>query len=84
MPVYEYRCKECGTAFEIARPMSERSAAQCPECDGPARRVFSPVGVAFKGTGFHNTDYRPRPSEPAETCSAPSKTGGGCTDCPRT
>lgn len=84
MPVYEYRCRDCDAAFEVERPMSQRGPVHCPQCDGSARRVFSPVGVAFKGSGFHNTDYKPRPSEPAETCSAASKTESGCAECPRT
>lgn len=79
MPTYDYRCTACGADFEITRPMGGSSDETCPECDAPAKRVFTPVGVAFKGTGFHNTDYKSRPAEPAASC--PSKSDG-CKGCP--
>jgi predicted nucleic acid-binding Zn ribbon protein len=54
----------------------------CPDCDGAAKRVFSPVGVVFKGSGFHSTDYKAKPSETASDC--PSKDSGSekCSGCP--
>ena len=66
MPAYDYRCTACDIVFEVTRPMSVKGDEHCPTCDVIAARVFSPVPVAFKGTGFHNTDYRPRPKDPAE------------------
>ena len=58
MPVYEYSCAECGEQFEQYREVTARSAARCPECGGPGQKVFRPVGIIFKGSGFHSTDYR--------------------------
>ena len=96
MPAYDYRCTECAETFEINRPMSAKGEECCPTCGAVARKVFSPVGVAFKGTGFHNTDYRPRPKEEgapsgdeaaksaAPACPAKSEGSSACTNCPAT
>jgi len=80
MPVYEYRCAKCGERFEQYRTVTTRRAARCPECGGRGRKVFRPVGIIFKGSGFHVTDYR-KPEEKAEagdkaekaTSAAPSE-----------
>jgi predicted nucleic acid-binding Zn ribbon protein len=53
----------------------------CPECGAEASRVFSPVGVAFKGSGFHNTDYRPQPKEDAGSCAV-GGSSPACAGCP--
>jgi putative FmdB family regulatory protein len=63
MPRYDFRCRPCGLTFEVSRGTADRSPVPCPECGQDAKRVFSPVGVVFKGSGFHNTDYRTRPEE---------------------
>ncbi len=60
MPIYEYRCVANGHRFELLRQIGS-SAPACPVCGGDAVRVFTPIGVIFKGAGFHTTDYR-RPS----------------------
>ena len=52
----------------------------CPECGRATKRLFTPVGVQFKGSGFHNTDYKPRPKE-SEGCSAKSDSPK-CAGCP--
>jgi len=90
MPAYDYRCPACDDLFEVTRPASARDEVCCPSCGTVAKRVFTPVGVVFKGSGFHNTDYKPRPKEDAPASSpaseAPScpaaKDGGGCSSCP--
>lgn len=56
MPVYEYRCKQ-GHDFEVMRRMSDDPIAECEVCGAPVQKVFSPVAVHFKGTGFYSTDY---------------------------
>lgn len=81
MPTYDYRCSQCDRVFEVTRPMSASREASCTSCGAPAKRVFSPVGVAFKGTGFHNTDYKPRASDEAPSCPAKSDSGS-CAGCP--
>ena len=81
MPDYDYRCTQCDEVFEVTRPMGASRDERCPRCGAEARKVFSPVGVSFKGPGFHNTDYRPQPkdeSAPSKDESAPAKTA----ECP--
>ena len=56
MPIYEYRC-ENGHLFEVMQKMSDPPVTSCQECDAPVSRVFHPVAVHFKGSGFYNTDY---------------------------
>lgn len=56
MPIYEYECTKCSSRFELKRHFGENSGAVCPDCKGEARRVFSPVPILFKGTGFYVTD----------------------------
>ncbi len=81
MPSYDFRCTMCSAVHEVTRPSSDDSPVVCPECGGDTKRVFTPVGVHFKGSGFHNTDNRPA-QKAAETPACPAATGGGCAGCP--
>ena len=56
MPIYEYRCRN-GHEFEVFQSMSEDPVTRCHECGAPVERVFRPVAVHFKGSGFYTTDY---------------------------
>jgi putative FmdB family regulatory protein len=56
MPIYEYRC-ENGHLFEVMQKITEDPVTQCETCSAPVQRVFHPVAVHFKGSGFYNTDY---------------------------
>jgi putative FmdB family regulatory protein len=56
MPIYEYRC-ENGHLFEVMQKITEDPVTTCPECGASVTRVFHPVAVHFKGSGFYNTDY---------------------------
>jgi putative FmdB family regulatory protein len=56
MPIYEYRC-ENGHLFEVFQSMSDDPVTECEECGAPVERVFHPVAVHFKGSGFYTTDY---------------------------
>jgi putative FmdB family regulatory protein len=56
MPVYEYRC-ENGHTFEVMQRMSDDPVTECQVCGAPVQRVFHPVAVHFKGSGFYTTDY---------------------------
>jgi putative FmdB family regulatory protein len=56
MPIYEYRCPN-GHEFEVFQSMSEDPVSRCRECGAPVERVFHPVAVHFKGSGFYSTDY---------------------------
>ena len=56
MPIYEYRC-ENGHLFEVMQRITADPVTTCEECGAPVQRVFHPVAVHFKGSGFYNTDY---------------------------
>ena len=82
LPIYEYRCLKCGHQFEKMQKISDRPVSRCEKCNERVTRVFHPVAIHFKGSGFYTTDYarkradsRQKTSEktPAET---PAKTGG--------
>ena len=59
MPIYEYRC-ENGHTFEAMQRMTDEPLETCTVCEAPVQRVFHPVAVHFKGSGFYNTDYGTR------------------------
>lgn len=60
MPTYQYACTnaECGNQFELVQSFTDPAASECPVCGGGVRKVFSAVGVVFKGSGFYRTDSR--------------------------
>jgi len=58
MPTYQYRCTACSRDLEVVQKFSDAPLTKCPECRGRLRKVFSPVGVVFKGSGFYSTDSR--------------------------
>ena len=62
MPTYEYACTECGERTEVVRSILDEPMTTCTVCGGALRKVFSPVGIVFKGSGFYRTDSRGRPS----------------------
>jgi putative FmdB family regulatory protein len=74
MPIYEYRCQQ-GHTFEVMQRMSDDPVSVCETCEAPVERVFHPVAVHFKGSGFYNTDYgtRKRAREMKESGEGPSK-----------
>ena len=58
MPTYTYACTACGDEFDAVQSISDSALTTCPACQGTLRKVFHPVGVAFKGSGFYRTDSR--------------------------
>lgn len=58
MPTYQYRCTECGEDLEVVQKFSDDPLKVCPACQGSLRKVFSPVGIVFKGSGFYRNDSR--------------------------
>lgn len=68
MPIYEYRC-ENGHTFEVMQRMTEDPVSSCSTCGAPVQRVFHPVAVHFKGSGFYNTDYGKKKAPAAESDS---------------
>ena len=85
MPTYQYACTACGHRFEAVQRFSDASLTDCPECAGRLRKVFSSVGIVFKGSGFYRTDSRAGSSdgpakETKEKVSADSSTSKGSGD----
>jgi putative FmdB family regulatory protein len=73
VPTYEYACTDCGDRLEIVQSFSDDPLTVCLACNGKLRKVFSPVGIVFKGSGFYRTDSRngnvPAGSSPAKSGS---------------
>lgn len=60
MPTYQYRCVDCSDELEVVQRFTDDPLTECPSCEGSLRKVFSAVGVVFKGSGFYATDNRTR------------------------
>ena len=73
MPIYEYRCAN-GHTFEVFQSMSDDPVSECEVCGAPVERVFHPVAVHFKGTGFYTTDYARKGAKTASTDGDSPKT----------
>jgi putative FmdB family regulatory protein len=71
MPIYEYRC-ERGHNFEVVQRMTEDPLTSCSVCGAPVQRVFHPVAVHFKGSGFYTTDYGKKKAPAADSGSKSS------------
>ena len=87
MPTYQYACTECGEQLEMVQKFSDDPLTMCPACSGRLRKVFSPVGIVFKGSGFYRTDSRAsngakdgakdgKTTEPASSGSQSEGSGG--------
>ncbi len=62
MPTYQYTCTECGEQVEVVQKFTDDALTVCTACGGRLRKVFSPVGIVFKGSGFYRTDSRKTPA----------------------
>jgi putative FmdB family regulatory protein len=59
MPIYAYRCDNCGVQFERQQSFNDQPLKRCPECNKSSlKKVIAPVGIVFKGSGFYATDHR--------------------------
>jgi putative FmdB family regulatory protein len=97
MPTYEYACTECGARTEVVQSFADAPPTTCTVCGGRLRKVFSPVGIVFKGSGFYRTDSRGKPAKtdgagkdkaktPADSGAKPSTSssdGKGSTSTPK-
>ncbi|MGF1429986.1 FmdB family zinc ribbon protein [Kitasatospora sp. LaBMicrA B282] len=72
MPTYQYQCTECGNGLEAVQKFTDEALTVCPNCDGKLRKVFSAVGVVFKGSGFYRTDSRSSSSSSVGSSSSGS------------
>ncbi|WP_460857606.1 FmdB family zinc ribbon protein [Nocardiopsis coralliicola] len=75
MPTYQYVCTECSTPLEVVQSFSDDSLTECPSCEGRLRKVYSAVGIVFKGSGFYRTDSAKTSDRSAVTGSS-GKDGG--------
>ncbi len=67
MPTYQYACTACGEQLEAVQKFSDAPLTDCPQCAGQLRKVFSAVGIVFKGSGFYRTDNRSSSSSKSTT-----------------
>jgi putative FmdB family regulatory protein len=81
MPIYEYRCLN-GHTFEVIQSMSDDPVETCEVCGAPVERVFHPVAVHFKGSGFYSTDYKSKTKAGAskDGDSSSSDSGGASSE----
>ena len=75
MPTYQYVCTECGGQLEAVQKFTDDALTVHEACGGRLRKVFSPVGIVFKGSGFYRTDSRNGSSAPAQASSSSSAAG---------
>ncbi|HSX98285.1 MAG TPA: FmdB family zinc ribbon protein [Streptomyces sp.] len=70
MPTYQYQCTECGEGLEAVQKFTDDALTECPACNGRLKKVFSAVGIVFKGSGFYRNDSR---GSSSSSSPAPSK-----------
>jgi putative FmdB family regulatory protein len=63
MPIYSYKCNNCGKVFDKFEKIGSKDKIFCTDCESEALRIFSPVGIVFKGKGFYSTDYGTKSSK---------------------
>jgi putative FmdB family regulatory protein len=87
VPTYEYACTECGERLEVVQKFSDGPLTTCEACGGKLRKVFSPVGIVFKGSGFYRTDSRnggvpagSKSGDSGDSSSKPDSGGSGSGD----
>ncbi|GAA5611626.1 FmdB family transcriptional regulator [Streptomyces platensis] len=76
MPTYQYQCTECGEGLEAVQKFTDDALTECPACNGRLKKVFSAVGIVFKGSGFYRNDSRgsSSSSSPAKSASTSGTT----------
>ena len=80
MPTYEYACSTCDTTHEVQQRMTDPTLTQCPACgESTLRKLFSGVGIHFKGSGFYRTDSRDAKSSTSATKSGGDSSGSSST-----
>ncbi|MFB7336435.1 FmdB family zinc ribbon protein [Streptomyces adustus] len=72
MPTYQYQCTECGEGLEAVQKFTDDALTVCPNCDGRLKKVFSAVGIVFKGSGFYRNDSRGSSSSSSPAASKSS------------
>ncbi|MFJ5266268.1 FmdB family zinc ribbon protein [Streptomyces sp. NPDC088387] len=72
MPTYQYQCTECGEGLEAVQKFTDDALTECPNCGGRLKKVFSAVGIVFKGSGFYRNDSRGSSSSSSTSSSKPA------------
>ncbi|MFC9845687.1 FmdB family zinc ribbon protein [Streptomyces sp. NPDC060223] len=87
MPTYQYQCTECGEGLEAVQKFTDDALTECPSCGGRLKKVFSAVGIVFKGSGFYRNDSRgsststsPAPASASKPSSTPSTSSSSSSD----
>lgn len=79
MPTYQYQCTECGEGLEAVQKFTDDALTECPSCNGRLKKVFSAVGIVFKGSGFYRNDSRGSSSSSSPASSKPSSSSSSST-----
>jgi putative FmdB family regulatory protein len=78
MPLYTYRCGNCGVQFDRRQHFDDKPLARCPECGKRSlRKLYQPVGIVFKGSGFYATDHRSPSGQVKSSSTEPSESSAG-------
>jgi putative FmdB family regulatory protein len=83
MPVYAYKCRDCGTPLEVHQEFSDAPLTECPVCGGALRKQYGTIGVTFNGSGFYRTDSRAgsgdaaKPDSKSESSTSPPAKSDG-------
>jgi putative FmdB family regulatory protein len=76
VPTYQYACTDCGDRSEVVQRFTDDPLTVCSACGGKLRKVFSPVGIVFKGSGFYRTDSRSSSTVPAGSANGSNGSSG--------
>ncbi|MEV6649273.1 FmdB family zinc ribbon protein [Streptomyces sp. NPDC051219] len=80
MPTYQYQCTECGEGLEAVQKFTDDALTECPSCEGRLKKVFSAVGIVFKGSGFYRNDSRGSSSSSAPASKPAAATSTSSSD----
>ena len=80
MPTYQYQCTECGEGLEAVQKFTDDALTECPSCNGRLKKVFSAVGIVFKGSGFYRNDSRGSSSSSSPASSKSSTSSSSSSD----
>ncbi|ARH91657.1 MULTISPECIES: FmdB family zinc ribbon protein [Streptomyces] len=80
MPTYQYQCTECGEGLEAVQKFTDDALTECPACQGRLKKVFSAVGIVFKGSGFYRNDSRGSSSSSSPAKSSTTSGGSSSSD----
>jgi len=72
VPTYQYQCSACDHAFEVVQSFTDAAITSCPDCGQGVRKVYSNVGIVFKGSGFYKTDSQTKKTESTSPSAAPA------------